>query len=98
MFIFKVRSPGQAPYGARSACAKRATYPDPPPRSPPFTVAQQLEVLRLGGCEHDDALDVDAVVLLAAPLSKRGVRRSGGELGERGSFLLLKTRQKAERC
>jgi hypothetical protein len=28
------RSPGQATYGARSACAKRAAYPDPPPRSP----------------------------------------------------------------
>ena len=29
-----LRSPGQAPYGARSACAKRAAYPDPPPVVP----------------------------------------------------------------
>jgi len=27
-------SPGQAPYGARSACAKRAAYQDPHPVAP----------------------------------------------------------------
>jgi hypothetical protein len=30
-----VRSPGHAPHGAKSACAKRAAYPDPPPVVPP---------------------------------------------------------------
>jgi hypothetical protein len=29
-----LRSQGQAPYGTKPACAKRATYPDLPPRSP----------------------------------------------------------------
>jgi hypothetical protein len=29
--LFILRSPGQAPYGTKPACAKRGTYPDPPP-------------------------------------------------------------------
>jgi hypothetical protein len=37
-----LRSPGQAPYGARSACARRAAYPDPPPVFPdPESLAAQ---------------------------------------------------------
>ena len=32
--VFFFLSPGQAPYGTKPACAKRASYPDPPPRSP----------------------------------------------------------------
>ena len=29
--VFIFRSPGQAPYGAKTACAKKGAYPDPPP-------------------------------------------------------------------
>jgi hypothetical protein len=29
--LFKVTEPNSVPYRTRSACAKRATYPDPPP-------------------------------------------------------------------
>jgi hypothetical protein len=40
-FIFK--SPCQAPYGANSACAKRAAYRDPPPVAPhPESLAAQV--------------------------------------------------------
>ena len=36
------KSPGQAPYGANSACAKRAAYPDPAPVVPhPESLAAQ---------------------------------------------------------
>ena len=34
LFIFKVTEPSSIPYGTHSACAKRATYPDPPPVIP----------------------------------------------------------------
>jgi hypothetical protein len=32
--VYFLRSPSRAPYRTPSACAKRATYSDPPPRSP----------------------------------------------------------------
>ena len=34
MFIFKVTEPSSIPYRTHSACAKMATYPDPPPVIP----------------------------------------------------------------
>jgi hypothetical protein len=34
LFIFKVTEPSSIPYRTHPACAKRATYPDPPPVIP----------------------------------------------------------------
>jgi hypothetical protein len=39
-----LRSPGQAPYGAKSACAKSAAYPPPPTGVPrPQALAAQAQ-------------------------------------------------------
>jgi len=54
------RSPGQAPKGARSACAKRAAYSDPPPRSP------SSRIPRCPGCLYRGSI---ARVTIKRPIS-----------------------------
>ena len=42
LFIFKVTEPSSIPYRTHPACAKRATYPDPPPVIPVPDTAPKL--------------------------------------------------------
>ena len=35
LVVYFLRTPSRVPYGTPPACANRAAYPDPPPRSPP---------------------------------------------------------------
>ena len=81
---FISRSPGQALYGAKSACAKPAATRDPPPRSPPSGIPRCPGGLYRGSIAQGKARNVSQHWVLPGPATGSHIVNRGTPVASLG--------------